>query len=106
MGLNSIGLTIAQCEAVSDAEGGDGIRLERFDVLGPLGDLRGQVVLNFEGDGVGFAGDVGAERLRLVVACPAAEIDLEGWCACKRHADFKREGPVALARNGVSPAGG
>lgn len=106
MSMISIGLAAAQSKAVSDAEGSDGIGLERFDILSPLGNLRAQIVLNFQSDGIGFAGDVSAERLGLVVAGPAAEIDLEGRCAGERHADFKREGPMALARDGVSPAGG
>ena len=64
-------------EAIGSADGDDRVGLQRVEVVLPLGNLRGQVALNLKRDGVGCAGDVGALRLRLVIAGPAGQIRIQ-----------------------------
>ena len=80
------------------------IGFQRFCIFGPFGNLGGQVALDLESDGIGFAGDVGAQRLGLVIAGPAAKVDFQRRCAGERDTHLERERPVALAEEWCCPS--
>src|SRR3954463_8563123 len=53
-------LLVAKPKAVGYAKRCDGEGSQGFDIIRPLGDLRAQVALDLESDGIGLAGDIGA----------------------------------------------
>src|SRR5450631_2103656 len=81
----------------------DGIGFQRFQILGPLGHLRGQVALHVGSNRTSGSGDAGALRLCLVIAGPSGKVHLDGGRSDEGHACFGRNGPVAFAPRQVAP---